>query len=839
MLSTAIFSSNMTLLYFSVKLLPRRTCLVVVAFLALNLSSSPAEVFAQTYLNPTAAVDARVADLFGRMNLSEKIAQMIMDIENAVEKAPGIGSYMVGASDPPAGNTPSDWRQRRNELQANNVAGQRSQIPLIMGADAVHGHNILQGATLFSHNIGLGCTRNTALMRRIAQVTATEVGATALDQTFAPTVAVARDMRWGRTYESYSQDTDLVRSYVKPFIQGLQGTTLPYNIVATAKHWVGDGGTTNGEDAGDTALSEADLLRIHGTPYDDAIDVDVGAVMISFSSVNGVQMHENERLITQVLKNEKNFQGFVLSDWQGYERIAGDLFTQIRETVNAGIDLIMAPYQAYAVMDAISFGVENGSISLSRIDDAVRRILRVKFKAGLFESRVDPIDPNAFPPIRTNMHEDTARQAVRESLVLLRNDNQVLPLAKEQTRIFLTGKNADNIRNQCGGWTMSWQGTSSLDRHRIVGGKTVKQGLEMHTSLDVTHSPTGTGIDAASHDVAIVVVGETPYAEGAGDDMDLELDALDKAAIDNVTNAGVPVVSVLISGRPLILDDDTRDSLDAMVAAWLPGTEGDGIAEVLFGDYDFTGLLSFSWPRNIGQLQTGFIGDNPNVLFPFGYGLTYGYQTTESPTQTPTQGPNQVPTKTDRPTAYPAFAPTISPTTSTPEESTTCAANPGCQGLTGECCPTVDGSLLACCLAQPSPPSPPTPSTPPSPNPPTTVDSAACAAYPRCAGLAGDCCPVGGPDGEFLACCDQPPYPTPAYPEQTGLCSVHPRCSDLSGQCCPTETGVMLACCEEESSLSMYQALVDEEQNGGSSGGPSFGWFWSGPTLLILGLIIC
>jgi beta-glucosidase len=521
---------------------------------------------AQLYKDPGASVEQRVDDLLPRMTLQEKVSQMIQDASNSADRMTGIGSYLIGASDPPDGNTPRIWRQHVNELQAAS-SNRRLGIPVVVATDAVHGQNIVRGGTVFPHNIGLGMTRNPALLKKIAQVTASEMLSTGLDQTFGPMVAVARTQSWGRTYESYSESTDLVRSYVSSFIQGLQGNTVPWKVVATAKHWIGDGGTINGDDAGDTRLSFEELMDVHGAPFLDAIRADVGVIMVSFSSVNGLKMHQNQHLIENVLKGNLGFQGFVLSDWLGHSTIPGPYDTQIRLAVNAGIDMLMCPYQAFGCYGSILDSVNRGLIQQSRIDDAVRRILRVKFKAGLFEKKIVPIDPASFQPIGSRANRQVARQAVRESLVLLKNNNKLLPLEKG-ARIFLAGKNADNIQNQCGGWTMSWQGTSNEPRHAIVGGKTIRNGLEQVSAGPVTYSENGTGLDPSRHDVAIVVVGETPYAEGAGDDLDLSLDGFDRTTINNVRSSGLPMVLVVVSGRPMIISDELQYS-DAVVAAWL------------------------------------------------------------------------------------------------------------------------------------------------------------------------------------------------------------------------------------------------------------------------------
>lgn len=631
----------------------------------------------ELYKDATADVEDRIEDLLARMTLQEKIGQMIMDIENTPENAPGIGAYMIGAEglgtvEEPLPNTIEQWRQRHNELQALS-ANNRLGIPLLIAADAVHGQNILSGATIFPHNIGLGATGNPSLIRQVAQATAAECTTSALDMAFAPTLAVAKTMTWGRTYESYSEDTDTVRSYVTDFIEGLQGE----GVVATAKHWIGDGATTDGIDAGDTTLTEEDLLEMHGTPYVDAIAAGVGSIMISFSSVNGTQLHGSKYWVTTVLKERLGFDGIVLSDWEAYTRNPGDYDSQVRIAINAGLDMLMAPYQSYQIFETVTNSTNLGLISQDRIDDAVRRVLRVKFRAGLFEKKVDLIDVDTYQPIGTTAHRAIARQAVRESLVLLKNEGNVLPLSKT-ARIFLAGKTADNIQNQCGGWTMSWQGNTGLPRHQIVGGTTIRDGLESVATNAVTFNELGIGADPKNHDVAIVVVGELPYAEYEGDRDTLALNSTDQAAIANVQASGVPMILVVVSGRPMIITNEIK-GVDTAVAAWLPGTEGDGIAEVLFGDYDFSGRLSFSWPANMAQITNGFVGDNKNVLFPFGYGLTYQDQsptttTVASPTATESQAPSDG-VNTVAPSPMPSEAPddsepTALPTTSPTQEPT-------------------------------------------------------------------------------------------------------------------------------------------------------------------------
>jgi beta-glucosidase len=397
------------------------------------------------------SIEDQIDTLLNQMTLRDKIGQMIMDAENTFETPINIGAYLVGASDPPPPNTPSTWRQRINEL--NNFSSNTAlNIPILVGTDVVHGHNIVSGGTIFPHNIGLGATRNATLVQEVARITALEMDATGLDLTFAPTIAVARTMTWGRTYESYSENTAVVSELGAAFIQGLQQQATT-NKIATAKHWIGDGGTARGVDTGDTPLQDDDLLSIHGKPYVAAIAQNVGAIMVSFSSVLNQTMHGHTRLIQEVLKGDLGFQGFVLSDWEGYLRNepVNDYPKQIQVAVNAGIDMLMCPYQGYVAMESIQNGVTDGVITADRIEDAARRVLRTKFLHGIMDRPVWDVDNPS--PVGTDQHRAVARQAVRESLVLLKNENGALPLDQTST-ILMAGKNSHNMQNQCGGWTM-------------------------------------------------------------------------------------------------------------------------------------------------------------------------------------------------------------------------------------------------------------------------------------------------------------------------------------------------------------------------------------------------
>ncbi len=494
-------------------------------------------------------------------------------------------------------------------------------IPIIYGVDAVHGHNNVHGATIFPHNIGLGATGDPELVERIGRATAEEIAGTGIDWDFAPCLCVARDDRWGRTYESFGETPERPAAMAS-VVSGLQGTSLdgPASVLATAKHYVGDGGTTGGDDQGNTEVSEQELRAVHLPPFQAAIERGVGSVMISFSSWNGVKMHANDYLINGLLKGELGFTGFVVSDWQAIDQLDGqEGFTaeEVRTSINAGLDMIMVPYDYQKFMDLLRAEVEAGRVPMARIDDANRRILTKKFELGLFER---PFADRSFTgTIGSPEHRETAREAVRESLVLLKNDGNVLPLAKDGGKIFVAGKNADDIGNQSGGWTISWQGSSGP----ITPGTTIRQGIQQAVSpgTEVTYERNGYGIDN-SYRAAIAVVGETPYAEGAGDRPGgLGLDDEDKAMLARLEKSGVPVIVLTVAGRPLDIAAELP-AWSALVAAWLPGTEGAGVADVLFGDHGPTGTLPMTWMAGTDQ-QPINDGDGQRPLFPFGYGLSY------------------------------------------------------------------------------------------------------------------------------------------------------------------------------------------------------------------------
>lgn len=600
-----------------------------------GLASGASERVPASGQEPTSPHDAEVEALLGQMTLAEKIGQMTQAEISGLEDPDDVQTYFLGSvlsggnADPAAGNSLEAWTAAYEDLQRRALQT-RLGIPLLYGVDAVHGHSNVLGAVIFPHNIGLGATRNAELVERVNRVTAAEVKATGINWNFAPCVCVARDIRWGRTYESFAEDPGVAGELGAAAVRGLQGDDLsdPLSVLAAAKHYVGDGGTAWGTgdfdgaalDQGDTQLSEESLRRIHLAPYEGSIREGVGSIMPSYSSWNGVKVSGSEYLLTDVLKEEMGFDGFLISDYNAIQQVDPDFKTAIERSINAGMDMAMMPNDYRAYIGALTELVEEGRVSQERIDDAVRRILRVKAAMGLMDEGADLMaDPGLAERFGSEAHREVAREAVRQSVVLLKNGAGALPLAADAARIHVAGKNADDIGNQSGGWTIDWQGASG---DVTTGGTTILQAIRDAVGADteVTFSRDGSGASGA--DVAVVVIGETPYAEGRGDRADLALDAEDVAAVRAAAQAGVPVVTVLISGRPMILGD-VLDHSDAVVAAWLPGTEGDGVADVLFGDYAPTGTLPFSWPRSMDQvpLHAGEAGYDP--LFEYGFGLSY------------------------------------------------------------------------------------------------------------------------------------------------------------------------------------------------------------------------
>jgi beta-glucosidase len=621
----------------------RRTFLKVSALSVAGTMISPDVIDAQKRSaargqNIFKAQDSKVRELLARMTLEEKIGQMIQterstlkdlsDVENMF-----IGSFLSGGtSDPKGGNSLKDWTDHYDALQ-ERTQNTRLRIPILYGIDAVHGHSNVLGATLFPHNIGLGCTRNPSLVERAARITAIETRATGIQWTFAPCVTVPRDERWGRTYEGFGESPELARILGEAAVRGFQGDDLkdPLSLLACAKHWMGDGGTAFGTgaklkddvrilDRGDVRLSEAELRRIHMPGYITAIRAGVGTIMPSYSSWNGLKCSGSKRLLTEILKEELGFEGFLISDYNAIDEMPGDYKSQAETSVNAGMDMFMAPQRYRELYGFLLELVKENRVSMARIDDAVTRILRVKFAMGLMdEGRSQLADRTLHKLFGSPAHRQVARQCVRESLVLLKNERQTLPASKRLKHIHVAGKSADDIGNQCGGWTISWQGKSG---ENTTGGTTILEAIKQSVSPEtmVTFAKDGSGANGA--DLGIVVIGEIPYAEMIGDRKDLAIAEEDVAAVEAVKKAGIPVVVVLLSGRPMIVGK-VIDKADAFVAAWLPGTEGHGVTDVLFGDFNFKGKLSFSWPRSMDQIPINVGDAKYDPLFKYGYGLQY------------------------------------------------------------------------------------------------------------------------------------------------------------------------------------------------------------------------
>jgi len=560
-----------------------------------------------------------VEALLAQMTIDEKIGQMTQADMKALQDGKEVhdfllGSVLSGADSLPKPNEPATWIAMYDRYQSQALST-RLGIPMLYGVDAVHGHGAVKGATIFPHDIGMGCTRDPAVVEAAARVTAREMAGTGLDWNFAPCIAVARDERWGRTYESFGEDPELVVSLGPAAIRGFEQATDGTAILATAKHFLADGGTQGGKDQGDARISEEDLRRIHLPGYAAAVKAGVGSVMVSYSSWNGQFMHGNKHLITDVLKGELAFCGFVVSDWQAIDRMApGDYSQAIEIAINAGLDMIMVP-NAYRDFIALTKAlVAAGRIPQARIDDAVRRILKQKVRFKLWEK---PFTDRALTAeIGSPAHRAVARDAVRKSLVVLKNEKQTLPI-KNTARVHVCGLRADNMGIQCGGWSVGWRGR----RGDITPGTTIRKAIEKVVgAARVDYSENAAGAEKA--DVVVVVVGEDPYAEGSGDRAKLELGVQDQALVDAAKRSGKPIVLVLISGRPLILGD-VLEAATAVVAAWLPGTEGDGVADVLFGAYKPTGKLSHSWPANMSQIPINVGDPRAAPLFPYGHGLSW------------------------------------------------------------------------------------------------------------------------------------------------------------------------------------------------------------------------
>ncbi|MDX2139907.1 MAG: glycoside hydrolase family 3 N-terminal domain-containing protein [Chloroflexota bacterium] len=589
------------------------------------------------YQDPTLSIEERVADLLSRMTLEEKIGQMTQVEVNSITPEDVtryfIGSILSGGGGYPAGNnTVAGWADMVTAYQ-DAALSTALAIPMIYGVDAVHGHSNLSGAVLFPHNIGLGAARNPELVTQIGQITATEMIATGIYWNFAPVLAVPQDYRWGRTYEGYSEDTTLVTELATAMLIGLQGENLSdtLSVLGTAKHFVGDGGTAFGTspldnallDRGETAVDEATLREIHLAPYPGVIANGARSIMVSYSSWNGIRMHGQEYLIQDVLRGELGFTGFIVSDWAGVDDVAPVYYDAVVLAINAGIDMNMVPYDYLRYIDTMKQAVANGDISLERINEAVTNILRVKFELGLFDRPYPNADLQAL--VGSDEHRAVAREAVSQSLVLLKNENGALPInANTEQIVFVAGTGADNLGMQAGGWSIEWQGFEGND---ATVGTTILAALQAGVGESVTVQYSRRGdFDGERGDVGIVVVGEQPYAEYEGDDPDLLLDTRDVRLITAMREQVDKLIVVQLSGRPLVIDT-SLNLADAWVAAWLPGTEGAGVTDVLFGEQDFVGKLSYTWLRNIEQLPFDF-ENMPTEgcaapLFPYGYGLSY------------------------------------------------------------------------------------------------------------------------------------------------------------------------------------------------------------------------
>jgi beta-glucosidase len=572
--------------------------------------------------------------LLAGMSLDEKIGQMTQPDQMFLKSLDDIDTYHLGSllsggdSDPKSGNDLGSWTDLYDNYKSRALKS-RLRIPLLYGVDAVHGHNNVLGSTIFPHNIGLGCTRNADLVEKAARITAEEVRATGINWAFAPCLTVPQDIRWGRTYEGFSESPDVVESLGAAAVRGLQGAALdrPLSVLACAKHFAGDGGTTFGTgmlkrggehyplDQGDTRADEATFRRIHLAGYIPAIQAGVGSIMPSYNSWNGVKCSGNYRLLTEILKKELGFTGFLISDYNALDQLPGSRKEQIALSINAGMDMVMVPEQYREFFTTLQEAVNEGKVPMTRIDDAVFRILRVKVAMGLMDRNRSPLaDRSLHKSFGSVAHRAVARECVRQSIVVLKNENNVLPLAKTG-RVHVAGKCADDIGNQCGGWTITWQGKSG----NVIQGTTILSAIRtaLGSGAQITYSPDGSGAEGAG--IGIAIIGERPYAEFQGDRADVTLAAEDVAVVDRLKSSGVAVIAVLVSGRPLLIDA-ILGKADAIVAAWWPGTEGAGVADVLFGDYKTTGRLSFTWPR--GDTSTFARGDaGYRTLFPFGHGL--------------------------------------------------------------------------------------------------------------------------------------------------------------------------------------------------------------------------
>lgn len=593
------------------------TCLSLVVLVACKKRSS-------TLPNKNVAIEHKVDSLLALMTLDEKIGQMsqVRHFDSIVEE--DINTKFLGSiihtQGPLPGANATEWQAKFIRLQKKALAT-RLGIPLLFGVDAVHGQNTYEGATIFPHNIGLGATRNAELVEKAAAITALETQATGFNWVFSPCVAIPYNEKWGRVYEAFSESTELTQQLAKASIKGHQGNLKsPLTVMATAKHYVGDGATDFGKEGGKTTLIAKQINQRLLPPYRTAVQQGVGAVMASFNTVEQKPMHAHKALLTDTLKVGMGFDGIVVSDWKGYSRFGENAI------INAGVDMVMAvDGDLDNFQQGLKKAVKDSIVSMERINDAVRRILRQKFRLGLFKNPFP--DTSLVSKIGSATHREVAKQAVRESLVLLKNKGKVLPISKKTKKIVVVGEHANNSGLQSGGWTINWQGTTE----NYKGATTILEGIKKLAKGKIVYDKEGKG-NYTDADIAIIVVGETPYAEFFGDiggDMNryqLTLTKRHQKYITTYAKKGVKVVTILISGRPLVVTKQIQQS-DAFVAAWLPGSEGGGIAEVLFGDYDFKGQLPHSWPKSVndykGKFGPNFWDKSIKTLFPYGYKLTY------------------------------------------------------------------------------------------------------------------------------------------------------------------------------------------------------------------------
>ena len=577
-----------------------------------------------------------VNSLITKMSIEEKVGQVIQADLDFIKPSDlrdyPIGSVLNGGNTSPRGKlraSPAEWKSLAQEFYEESKRTGAS-IPVLWGTDAVHGHSNVFGATIFPHNIGIGAAANPQLVKEIGAAVAEEVLATGLFWTFAPTVTIPQNFRWGRTYEGYSEDPVLVSKLGSAFIEGLQGTEKEFlndaKILGTAKHFLGDGGTYLGIDQGDTRANEENMRVIHGEPYFASLNSCVRVVMASFNSWNGSKVHGNKYLLTEVLKEKMNFTGFVVGDWNGHQQVPGCNAGSCPESFNAGVDMFMVPENWKALYKNTVKQVKDGEISKERLDDAVKRILTVKQQLGMFEGRVP--NQTKYSEVGLQKNREIARRAVRESLVLIKNNNAVLPI-KDQQKILVIGDSADSLKIQTGGWTLDWQGANNTNSD-FPGSVTFLQALKEYENLEITHKNSLSNLDLnKNYDLVIVAYGEEPYAEGIGDRKNLFYrDSKTLNTLKRLKRNGNKVVSIFFTGRPLWTNEFINLS-DAFVVAWLPGTESRGMTDVLVANedgsvnYDFQGKLPFSWPSDPNQSTIAFYDPASDAEFDYGYGLTY------------------------------------------------------------------------------------------------------------------------------------------------------------------------------------------------------------------------